>query len=215
MEDAQPAPPYESPAVRAWIAIVVLVAIIVADLVAIGSDIAEVRLLERAGSEGISFQEADANDVRQAAIGAVQLVLFIGAAVAFIAWLRRMYENAIALAPPDPRYGAGWTIGAWFVPVWNLFRPVQLVNDVRRSGEPHPNWVPLVIWSWWGLWLASLVLHNVSLSESGDNETLDSAIAGSKWLAAADGLDALAAGLAIAVVYVLTHAQEERAERRV
>jgi hypothetical protein len=215
MDAAQPAPPYESPAVRAWIAIVVLVAIIVADLVAIGSDLAEVRLLQRAGTEGISFDEADANDVRQAAIGAVQLVLFIGAAVAFIAWLRRMYENAIALAPPVPRYGAGWTIGAWFVPVWNLFRPVQLVNDVRRSGEPHPNWVPLVIWSWWGLWLASLVLHNVSLSESGDNETLDSAIAGSKWLAAADGLDALAAGLAIAVVYVLTHAQEERAERRV
>ncbi len=138
---------HESPAARAWITIVVLVAIVVADLVAIGSDLAEVRLLQRAGTEGISFDEADANDVRQAAIGAVQLVLFIGAAVAFIAWLRRMYENAIALAPPDPRYGAGWTIGAWFVPVWNLFRPVQLVNDVRRSGEPHPNWVPVVIWT--------------------------------------------------------------------
>jgi hypothetical protein len=174
-----------------------------------------VRLLQRAGGEGISFEEADANDVRQAAISAVQLVLFIGAAAAFIAWLHRMYKNAVALAPPLPRYGPGWAIGVWFVPVWNLFRPVQLVNDVRRSGDPRGDWVPVLIGCWWGIWLASLVLHNISITESGQNHTLEEAIGGSKWLAAADSVDAVAAGLALAVVVVITRAQEARAERRV
>ena len=213
--DADEVAAYESPAPRAWIAILVLGAVVVADLVAVVSDISEVRLLQRAGSEGISFEEADANDVRQAAISAVQLVLFIGAAAAFIAWLHRMYKNAIALAPPQPRYGPGWTIGVWFVPVWNLFRPVQLVNDVRRSGDPHGDWVAVLIGCWWGIWLASLVLHNISFTESGQNHTLEEAIGGSKWLAAADSVDAVAAGLALAVVVVLTRAQEARAERRV
>lgn len=212
--DAERSAVYESPAARAWIAIVVLALIIVADVVAIVSDVSEVRLLQRAQTERISFLEADANDVRQAAVSAVQLVLFIGAAVAFIAWLHRMYRNAIALAPPNPRYAGWWTIGAWFVPIWNLFRPFQLVDDVRRSGEPRAGWVPVLLWSWWVIWLGSLVLHNVSFTQSEQNETLEEAIGGSKWLAVADTVDAVAAGLALAVVVVLTHALEARAERR-
>ncbi len=211
--DAERPAVYESPAARAWIVIIVLALVIVADLVAVISDVSEVRLLQRAQTERISFEEADANDVRQAAISAVQLVLFIGAAVAFIAWLNRMYRNAIALAPPNPRYAVWWTIGGWFIPIWSLFRPAQLVDDVRRSGEPGGDWVRVLLWSWWVIWLGSLVLHNISFTESGQNETLDEAIAGSKWLAAADIADAVAAVLALTVVVVLTRAQEARAGR--
>ncbi len=211
--DAERPAVYQSPAARAWVAIIVLALIVAADVVAIVSDVSEVRLLQRAQTERISFEEADANDVRQAAISAVQLVLFICGAVFFIAWLKRMYRNARAIAPPEPRYAEWWTIGGWFIPIWSLFRPFQLVDDVRRSGEPRGDWVPVLLWSWWLVWLGSLVLHNVSFTESGQNDTLDEAIAGSKWLAAADVADAVAAVLALAVVVVLTRAQEARAGR--
>ena len=34
------------------------------------------------------------------------------------------------------RYGTGWAIGAWFIPIFNLFRPKQIANDIDRASAP-------------------------------------------------------------------------------
>ncbi len=39
-----------------------------------------------------------------------------------------------AVAPTERRYGHGWAIGGWFVPILNFWRPMQVVNDVWRAG---------------------------------------------------------------------------------
>ena len=89
-----------------WV-LVALVVVALLDLVALGSDIAEYRLL---GTD-FTIEEADANDLRQGVIGVVQFSLLILTAVLFIRWFKRAYETVTPLGGVR-RYGTGWRSAA-------------------------------------------------------------------------------------------------------
>lgn len=84
------------------------------------------------------------------------LVPFIGSMVTFIKWMRRAHANLPALGF-TPRFSDGQAIWTWFVPIFNLWRPKQIANDIWRSGQldapprsttianlPTPDW--LLVW---------------------------------------------------------------------
>ena len=96
------------------------------------------------------------------------LLLLITAGV-FIAWFFQAYKNLRRLGLQNMRYGNGWAIGSWLIPIFNLFRPKQIANDIWRGSERgvevSAGWqtVPvsgLVHW-WWGLFLAQGFLLNL------------------------------------------------------
>jgi len=95
-----------------------------------------------------------------------EAVLLLIAAGVFIAWFFQAYKNMRRLGVQGMRYGNGWAIGSWFVPILSLFRPKQIANDIWRGSEGgadvHAGWhsvavPPLVHW-WWGLFLAQGLL---------------------------------------------------------
>jgi hypothetical protein len=53
----------------------------------------------------------------------VQLVTYVIGGVVFIVWFHRAYGNLGALGVDRPRHGRGWAIGAWFIPIANVFIP--------------------------------------------------------------------------------------------
>jgi hypothetical protein len=149
----------------------VLVLLFIGVAVALGaavSDILEIDLLNRIDAgELVSDSETTNNDNRQAAIGLLQLGVGIATAVLFIMWFSRAYRNVERLGARPLRYKPGWAIGAWFVPILNLFRPKQIANDIWRGSDPDmgPNPAPgvwhdgpipgLLFALWWLLWLVS------------------------------------------------------------
>jgi hypothetical protein len=94
-------------------------------------------------------------------VGALSLAVF----VVFVVWLWRAYSNIEPLGAGRRRWGRGWTIGAWFVPIANLIIPKQLVNDSWRAADEqapgNPRWTELpvdpVITAWWLTFLISVV----------------------------------------------------------
>ncbi|MGW3917502.1 DUF4328 domain-containing protein [Streptomyces sp. NPDC005070] len=75
--------------------------------------------------------------------------------VLFLVWLARTRRNAEQLSPQSPVPTAGWTIGAWFIPVVNLFAPRETVIAIGRASSR--SWdakrdVTLVN-LWWGAWI--------------------------------------------------------------
>ena len=119
---------------------VVFALVTVVALAAIVSDLLELTMMNRAlAGNGLSGAEFDANERRQNVVGGVQFVLFIVAAVTFLTWLTRAYTNLDAIGPNERRFGHGWLVGAWFVPIFNLWRPKQYVDDVSRAGRPHAS----------------------------------------------------------------------------
>jgi hypothetical protein len=194
---------------RASLARASLVLIALASVVAVVFDVVDRSLFARAGGGGtITIGELEASDDRALAIATAQGAFGILAAIFFIAWLHRAYKNLRALGVQDLRYGTGWAIGSWFVPILNLFRPVQIANDVWRGSEPRlqdsRGWrdepVPALFGWWWATWLLSGSIGGVAgRILFGAQDTDDYELSSALYIAV-DGLTVIAALLAILVV---------------
>ncbi len=98
------------------------------------------------------------------------LFVFLTAAV-FIAWFFRAYKNLQRLGLQGMRYGSGWAIGAWFIPIFGMIRPKQIANDIWRGSEQgvdtathwHRVAVPPIAHWWWGLFLVQGVLGEIGV----------------------------------------------------
>jgi hypothetical protein len=208
-------PGYESMRGRERAVVLMLCAVIVIDLVAVASTIAELRLLDRIeAGEAVADAELDDNDQRQMAVGLVQTILLVATAVCFIRWLRLAYRNADVLAPGLRRYGHGWAIGAWFVPVLNLWRPKKIVNDVWRAGDPsgapHAARLPALLNLWWAGWILTSVLAQVAARLAFRQDTLEELRTVDAWYIASDATDVVVALLALLVVRRITRRLEAR-----
>lgn len=162
----------------------------------------------------VSEREVTFNDTRQLVIFLFALGLNLATIVVFLMWFSRSYRNLERLGASNLRYGAGWSIGAWFIPVYNLWGPKKIANDIWRASDPDlatqagDRWrdgpVPsLLFGSWWGLWL---------LSNFG-NATFDDPKTGAAVALAGFVITVPAALLCAAVVARMTSRQEKRAAR--
>jgi heme/copper-type cytochrome/quinol oxidase subunit 3 len=188
---------------RAQAVTVVLIITAVVCVGAVISDIFEWRLLDRmiAGDDWADA-EATSNDTRQGTIGLVQFALFIAGAVVFIRWMYGAYQNLDLVAPGERRYSAGWAIGSWFVPIMNLFRPKQMINDIWRAGgrdteDAQPGFLLL---SWWLLWLLSSWIVNAAARLYQRAETAEEIKTGTILYLISDAMSVVCAILAIIVV---------------
>jgi hypothetical protein len=169
-------------------------------------DYVEVSLMDRLiAGETVSDAELSADDTRQGIIGVLQLAVYIACIVTFLRWMSRAYKNLDAVAPTQRRYGTGWAIGGWFVPILNLWRPKEIINDIWRSGGTTPGAL-LAIW-WGGIvingWLGSLAARSIGGNDTPQNFR-ESALA----YMVSDGLDVPLAILAIVVAVKTTRQLE-------
>jgi Domain of unknown function (DUF4328)/Protein of unknown function (DUF2510) len=111
----------------------------------------------RLGPEEIDQSEAEFYDTVGRWLSVADIVLFFLTGVLFIIWLFRAHRSD-RMYPAQLRHASGWAIGGWFVPILNLWRPPQMVLDVRRgaSGTGWPS-TALVLWWWWILMVSNVV----------------------------------------------------------
>jgi len=96
--------------------------------VAVGFDIAEIRLLARALAPGaITASERAAHALVGEVVFKAQATLLVATAVAFVTWLYRARANLRAFGTRHLRFQRNWTILGFVIPVLNLFRPYQVV----------------------------------------------------------------------------------------
>jgi len=217
------APTYRPLVTPARTLFVLFAVTLVLTVVALLSDSAELSLLGQIAEDpaSVSPAGADASDQRQALIGLLQLLLYLGTIVAFLVWFRRAYRNVPALGAESLRFSSGWAVGAWFVPFLNLVRPKQLADDIWRASDPalpaQPGaaWkqqrVPVLLHWWWALWILSSLLGWASLRLGLDPTTLEELQTASAVTLASDFLDLPLTILAFQVVAKVTRRQEARA----
>jgi hypothetical protein len=166
-------------------------------------------------------------------VGIVQALWFLVSATLFLAWFRRAYGNLVPLGARRLRYRHWWTLGAWILPVFSLFRPKQLLNDIWRASDPDlppdmgDGWhwqpvTPLLGW-WWTAFLASILVRSITTEAVHAAASvmtlgllpsqLDRFQASADMQVLADLLTVLAGVLALGVVRRTTLRQEQRAAR--
>ena len=209
---------------RARWAVILLAATIAVDVVAIGSDLWQVILINRfLDGTDIDSGPLTSSDHRQTIVGGFQFLALLASGVVFIRWFHAAYRNIALLGAPALRFKPGWAIGAWFVPILNLWRPKQIADDIWRGSDPDAPEVRepgeridddgRLLTTWWALWIVSLFIGNFagrllfsadSLPDIRDSDELDMA---------ALAFDVSAAVYAILVVRHTTSRQAQRVER--
>lgn len=108
-------------------------------------------------------------------VGWLSLIMTIVAAGLFIAWFFPAYRNLERLGK-SLNHRPGWAIGAWFVPILNLYRPYEIYGEMADTyslvAKKFPQHAPAntpvrsqlstLAGVWWGLYLAGRILDNVA-----------------------------------------------------
>jgi ABC-type Fe3+ transport system permease subunit len=175
------------------------------------------------GADIVTQDDLDTTDLREGIVALLTVIAFLVAVVLFIRWFRRAYSNLPALGARDLRLAKWWTIGGWFIPIANLFIPKQIANDVWRASDPNErpdqesSWkgadVPDLFQWWWGFYLLSTWLENVSFRAELAANDLDGYKNAAAVSMVVNAVEAIAGVLAVLVVGRTTRRQEARAAR--
>lgn len=122
----------------------------------IASSIMQLNLLSRV-SYGV--QNAAAHDLREGELALLHIVLYIITACVFGRWIYLAHRNLLALDARYLRFGPGWAVGCFFVPIVNLWAPYQAMRDLAKASRSPRQWeledTPPAIIIWWVFWLIS------------------------------------------------------------
>ena len=148
---------------------------------------------------------ADENDTRQMLIGLAQLGVGALQGILFLVWIYRSNRNCHALVSGSLTFTPGWSVGYFFIPIMNLFRPYQAMAEIWRASIPRiQRWenapVSMLIGVWWFLWLVSRIVGQFVLKSALKSETIDELITLSQ---ASMALDALDIPLCIVCIFML------------
>jgi hypothetical protein len=161
-----------------WVAVVFAFFIIVA-VVAIVSDIFQIRLLSRViDGEWVPYWELVANDDRQRTIGYLYLAAWAATAVIFLVWVYRAHSNLAPLGARELRHSPGWAVGWFFIPILSWFMPFIVTKEIWRASDPdfegETDWKqaplsPLLV-GWWALFLGGslvgIVIQRIDWGET-------------------------------------------------
>ena len=175
-----------------------------------------VRLREVLDENMTSSSFASADDLYERA-GQVQVSTTLLCAVLFVTWFFLMRRRTGLMAPDRFRMGQGWAIGAWFVPLANLWLPYRVAVDMWGACSPLPaegetRRVPM--WPvnlWWGLFAGNTLLGRYAASRLDTADSLTEISDAVTLYLAVDLLYVAAAGAAVLFAVRLTALQRRKA----
>lgn len=80
-------------------------------------------------------------------------------------FMNRSNKNARALGATDMEFTPGWTVGVWFIPIINLFRPYYAMKEIQMAStnpteDQWKNSEPSGLLSpWWASWLIGRMIE--------------------------------------------------------
>ncbi len=132
--------------------------------------------------------------------------------IVWLVWLYRLYANVEHLGRKR-RYGLGWAIGGWFVPILSVVRPFSVTRDVWVKSspavtepEPSPDEAPSVYLVWWLTWVVAEGFIFAATAQV-DDSTLEGMRTVVGWWVAGDLVNVVVSVLALVVVQSLTQRQ--------
>lgn len=105
------------------------------------------------------------------------LITMLLVGLALSSWLTSCYKYAkYSIGTSDFKY-EGWTVLGWIIPVWSVFRPYQIINEIYKAGsQAHKgkdSWkkepASGILLSWWVIYvflhLVIIIISNLVTSD--------------------------------------------------
>jgi hypothetical protein len=143
---------------------------------------------ETAGMVNINAAELDGPSMIVALVYAAFFLLYLVSVVLVSMWIYRAHANLFAAGLHDLEYTPGWSVGWFFVPIANLFKPVQAMRELWNASYGTSNSfggsTPGTVSAWWACFIGGNILSNI----------------GSRLQTGGAGTDAVAVGTGIGAV---------------
>lgn len=165
--------------------------------------------------------ELEAIDARGRVAQVTSVGLHLAAAVLFCVFMPRANRNARAFGAPMLRYSPGWAAGSMFIPIWSLYGPYEAMKEIWRHSDPDPNTTPsavptprLLAW-WWGLFLGSNFVSQISSTIVKTNEQGAQAVINSNYAVIVSAAALIPAALVAAAAFgAVARRQDQAASTR-
>jgi hypothetical protein len=116
-------------------------------------------------SRTFTAAEGQANDLREAAIAGLTLLVSIATVIAFGRWIVLAHRNLPALGAQSLEFRPGWAVGWYFIPIANLWKPYQAMKALwqhsQHARSPDLSASTWILPTWWMFWLISNFLGNI------------------------------------------------------
>lgn len=84
----------------------------------------------------------------------------IGVGLGLVKWLNTCYSYAKDAIGASGFKNEGWTTGGWIIPIFNMFKPYQVINEIYKAGNPTyaipDGWKKQsgsgLLLTWWIFW---------------------------------------------------------------
>ncbi|MEU3048586.1 DUF4328 domain-containing protein [Streptomyces sp. NPDC006984] len=200
-------------------AMILLLLVAVADIAYITATLNTRRLVAGVLDNGfVAVSEADVDfaDALMTATSFASIAFVLATMVVFIIWFHRVRCNAGVFATDWFTNGTGMAIGAWFIPIANLWIPRRVAVETwtasRADHLAHSRHEPTtLVNAWWTAWLITICLGRVANRLYDRAETAEEIVSAADLLVAAGVTNIVAAVLAILFVRRLTHMQHTKA----
>ena len=117
-------------------------------------------------SEDLMTDAAETSDMRQRIVGIIQVVIFIISGILILRWIYRANYNARRIGASGMRFTPGWSVGWYFIPIANLWKPYQAMKEIWKTSRNPQNWGSQTVSSllpwWWFFWIMSSIFGNLS-----------------------------------------------------
>ena len=108
-----------------------------------------------------TFDDESASLARVTLFYQIAASVFAFTSLPFLVWVHRVVENIHGFMPAV-RFSTGWSVGYFFVPLINLVRPIQVMQDTWKISTRPLGWAdrgPSIVVAIWGLlWVAHFLL---------------------------------------------------------
>jgi len=105
-------------------------------------------------------------DLASLLIGLQQGLIVLVTGVVFLMWIHRANRNARGLGAKGMTFTPGWSVGWYFIPIVNLWKPYQAMKEIWQASTNPTSWrsqtPPALLSTWWTLWIINSLLSNMS-----------------------------------------------------
>ncbi len=144
-------------------------------------------------------------DLVSLAVGGVQVLLGLATGITFLRWIYRSNQNLGALSGQAMRFTPGWAVGWYFVPIANLVKPYQAMQEIWQVSHRDPAASPGLLSAWWTLWILSTVVGRAAVKLVLAAEDASAYASSAIVYALSDAVDV---GLAVAALLLVTRIGE-------
>jgi len=121
----------------------------------------------------------------------IQIIIFIILGVTFFRWIYRTNKNLHTLSGDQITFTPRWSVGWYFIPIANLFKPYQVMKEIWRVCHKNESTTHSLLSWWWFLLIVSIIPAGLASDLAMMVDYANSNIASAITYIVSDGIDVI------------------------